>query len=130
MLLAVCSGELERGDHGERPRLHSVAGKAMKPQGESEGADEEEERAMDAVLEATIRYNWACSGHNGMRMAGDKQKLLLASAAPPPPVFLALRSEDFGQDPHADMETTSQRGAKRARELEGSRAASTAGTGT
>ena len=50
MLLPACSGEITRGDVGEKPKLHSIAAEAMKPMGAASGAGDEEERAMDTVL--------------------------------------------------------------------------------
>ena len=90
MMLAACFGEIARGDGGENPKLHSIAAEAMKPMGAAGGGIKEEERAMDAVLEATILFNWKCAGHNGMAILKDKQWLLIENAT----LFRAPREGD------------------------------------
>ena len=57
MMPVDCSGEISRGDRGEKPKLHPIAAEEMKPTGAAGGGDNEDARAMDAVLEATILYN-------------------------------------------------------------------------
>lgn len=39
-----------------------------------------EDRAMDAVVEATIMYNWRCADRNGMRVLDNQW--VLANALP------------------------------------------------
>ena len=125
MMLATCCGEIARGDEGEKPKLHSIAAEAMKPIGAARGGDNEEERAMDDVLEATILFNWKCTGHNGMTISENKQWLLTENATQ----FRALRTEDF-LPPVTPSEDISQRGLKRAQEQPGGSASSTSGTGS
>ena len=52
----------------------------MKPMGAAGGGDNEDARAMDAVLEATILFNWKCAGHNGLTILEDKQWPLMENA--------------------------------------------------
>ena len=73
MKLAACSGEIARGGGSEKSKLHRIAAEAMKPMGAAGGRGGEEERAMDAVLEATILFNWKCAGHNDMAVSKDRQ---------------------------------------------------------
>eukprot|EP00904_Undaria_pinnatifida_P008254 jgi/Undpi1/4559/HiC_scaffold_18.g07913.m1 len=54
MLLAACSGDTARGDGGERPKLHPIAAEVMKSMGAAGGGGDEEELAMDPVLETTV----------------------------------------------------------------------------
>lgn len=134
MLLAACSGEVARGSKEEKPELHAIAASAMKSTDEGSEPAEERERAMDAVIEATISFNWQCEERNGMRIAKDKEWLILATSIP----FRAPREEDFrssqrqegmggGPSILSGVED-SQRVAKRARELEKDSATSGRGT--
>ena len=105
MFLAACSGEIARGDVGEKLKLHYIATEAMRPMGAAVGAGDDEDRAMDAVLDATILFNWKCANHNGMAISEDKQWLLLANSVP----FRALRAGDFSP-PATPSEDASQCG--------------------
>ena len=73
--------------------------------GAAVGAGDDEDRAMDAVLDATILFNWKCANHNGMAISEDKQWLLLANSVP----FRALRAGDFSP-PATPSEDASQCG--------------------
>ena len=73
MLLAACSGDTARGDGGERPKLHPIAAEVMKSMGAAGGGGDEEELAMDPVLETTVLFNWKHAGHNGIAISKDRR---------------------------------------------------------
>ena len=123
MFLAACSGEIARGDVGEKLKLHSIATETMRPMGAAVGAGDDEDRAMDAVLETTILFNWKCANHNGMAISEDKQWLLLANSVP----FRALRAGDFSLRPPHRQRTLASADS---RDQPGGSASSTIGTGS